>query len=62
MLVFDRVCMSDHRALYMDIDLKAYIDTNIAINESIPRGIRSTHPKIVQKYKISYMMNLEIVK
>ena len=51
MLSYDSVCLSDHRALYIDIHLHKFIDMNIRIQQYIPRGITSTNPRIIRKYK-----------
>ena len=44
MLAYDSVCLSDHRTMYIDIDIKKYIRMNIKINKHIPQGITSKHP------------------
>ena len=51
MLAYDSVCLSDHRAMYIDINIKKYIRMNIKINKHIPRGITSKHPDQIQRYK-----------
>ena len=51
MLAYDRLCLSDHHTMCIDIDLKKYIKTKINIKKQILRGITSKHPTIIHQYK-----------
>ena len=50
-LVFDRVCQSDHSFMYMDININQYIQNLSSIQEQMPREINSKKPNEVLKYK-----------
>ena len=48
---FDHICPSDHRSMYLDIDLSKYYKDTKSINRFIPRGISSKHTKQLNQYK-----------
>jgi hypothetical protein len=51
-LPLHHICFSDHRALYIDIDLQAYLRSDPPSHMSrVARGISSEDPRSVKKYQ-----------
>ena len=50
-LPFDYVYESDHCSMYIDKDLRRYIKVVKKLDQKLPRGLSSKHPKVVKHYK-----------